>query len=115
MRFLCIYRPGSPESEAPPTAEEQAKMGKLIDEMSKAGVLLTFEGCMVSRFGAKVRVDGAKYSVTDGPFPETKEVVGGLAILQVKTKDEAVEWTKRFLAVAGEGESELRQLWDGPG
>ena len=61
-----------------------------------------------------MRLDGGKFSVTDGPFPETKELIAGFALLQVKSKPEAIEWTKRFLTVAGEGESEVRLLHDMP-
>ena len=115
MRFLCIYRPGTPESDVPPTHEEMNKMGKLIGEMAQAGVLLATEGCLPSSKGVRVRLDTAsKFTVTDGPFPETKELIAGFALLQVKTKAEAVEWCKRFLSVAGGGESEIRLLHDQP-
>jgi len=114
MRFLCIYRPGTPESDAPPTAEEMATMGKLIGDMAKAGVLLGAEGCLPSSAGARVSVESGEYSVTDGPFPETKELVAGFCLLQVKSKAEAVEWTKRFLAVVKTGVAEVRQLHDTP-
>jgi hypothetical protein len=114
MRFLCIYKPGTVESDAPPTEHERAAMGKLIEDMSKAGVLLAAEGCMTSSKGARVRIDAGKFSVTDGPFPETKELIAGFCMLQVKSKQEAIEWTKRFLSVTGEGVSELRQLHDMP-
>ena len=87
-----------------------AEMGKLIDEMTKAGVLLSTEGCQPSAKGARVRLSGGKVTVTDGPFTETKELVAGFAMIQVKSKDEAIEWTRRFLRVAGDGESEIRQL-----
>ena len=72
-------------------------MGKLIGDMHKAGVLLAAEGCLPSSKGSRVRLDGGKFSVTDGPFPETKELIAGFALLQVKSKPEAIEWTKRFL------------------
>jgi len=114
MRFLCIYRPGKPETDAPPTQQEISAMGKLIEEMTKAGVLLATEGCVSSKKGARVRIDAGKVTVTDGPFPETKELIGGFALIQVKSKAEAIEWTKRFLAVVGEGESEIRELYDAP-
>lgn len=114
MRFLCIYRPGTPEDEPPPTADEQAAMGKLIGDMAKAGVLLGAEGCMSSRFGTRVRLESGEYSLTDGPFPETKELISGFCLLQVKSKAEAIEWTKRFLALVKHGTSELRQLYDVP-
>ena len=114
MRFLCIYRPGTKETDAPPTQEEMAAMGKLMDDMRKAGVLLAAEGCLPSSKGARVRIDSDRFTVTDGPFPETKELIAGFCLLQVKTKAEAIEWTKRFLTVVGEGESEVRLLHDMP-
>ena len=112
MRFLSIYK--GVEPDRPPTEEEMAEMGKLIDEWAKAGKLLTTEGCLPSALGARVRLAAGKVSVTDGPFTESKEVVGGFAILQASSKEEAVELTKRFLAVAGDGECELRQLYEMP-
>ena len=114
MRYLCLYKPGSKEVETPPTAHEQEVMGKLIGDMAQAGVLLAVEGCMTSKSGARVRIDAGEFSVTDGPFAETKELIAGFCMLQVKTKEEAIEWTKRFLSVAGEGESEIRQLHEIP-
>jgi hypothetical protein len=114
MRFLCIYKPGTAESEAPPTPEEMSSMGKLIEDMMKAGVLLSFEGCQTSAKGARVNIDNGKFTVTDGPFPETKELIAGFCLMQVKTKAETVEWTKRFMAVVGEGQSEIRLLRDKP-
>jgi hypothetical protein len=89
-------------------------MGKLIEDMSKAGVLLAAEGCLPSSKGARVRIQAGELVVTDGPFPETKELIAGMCMMQCKTKAEAIEWTKRFLSVVGEGESELRQLHDTP-
>lgn len=115
MRFLCVYRPGTAESSAPPTEQEQASMGQLIGEMAKAGVLLAVEGCMHSSTGARVTIDASgRFDVTDGPFAETKELIAGLCLLQVKSKEEALVWTQRFLAAVGEGESEIRQLYDTP-
>lgn len=114
MRFLCVYRTAQPESDAPPSQQEMAAMGRLIEDMAKAGVLLTTEGCLPTSKGARVRVDSGAFTVTDGPFPETKELIQGFCMLQVKSKAEAVEWCKRFLNVVGEGESEIRQLHDFP-
>ena len=114
MRFLCVYRPGTAEPTAPPTEQEQATMGKLIGDMAKAGVLLAVEGCMHSSLGARVRIDGERFTVTDGPFAETKELIAGLCLLQVKSKAEALVWTQRFLSAAGEGACEIRQLYDEP-
>lgn len=109
MRFLCLYKPAKQEGQAP-THDEIAKMGALIEEMTKAGVLLSTEGCQPSVKGARIRRDNSKFTVVDGPFTEAKELVGGIAVIQVKSKAEAIEWTKKFLNVAGDGESEIRQL-----
>jgi hypothetical protein len=108
MRFLAIYR--TAETGLPPTTEQMMEMAALIEEMTKAGVLLATEGCQPSGQGVRVRRSGATLSVTDGPFTETKEIIGGFALLQASSKDDAIEWTKRFLKVAGDGESEIRQL-----
>jgi hypothetical protein len=108
MRYLAIYK--TEERDAPPSTEEMAAMGALIEEMSKAGVLLATEGCLPSAKGARVRRSGGTYTVTDGPFTETKELIAGFALMQVGSKDEAIAWTKRFLECAGDGESEIRQI-----
>jgi len=88
-----------------------AKMGKLVEEGMKAGWLLATEGCLPSALGARVRSSGGKLTVSDGPFTEAKEVVGGLAILEANSKEEAIKLAKNFLQVAGDGECELRQLF----
>jgi hypothetical protein len=110
MRFLSIYK--TAERAAPPTQEEMARMGKLIEEGMTAGWLLSTEGCLPSALGARVRSDNGKVTVSDGPFTESKELVGGLAILQVESKGEAIELARKFLVVAGGGECELRQLYE---
>jgi hypothetical protein len=89
-------------------------MGKLIDEHMKAGKLLATEGCLPSAHGARVRLSDGKVTVTDGPFTEAKEVVGGFAILEADSKEEAIELAKRFLDVAGDGECEVRELNEVP-
>ena len=109
MRFLSIYK--TAETNVPPTAEYMARMGKLIDEMTKAGTLIATEGCLPSALGARVRRSNGKMSVTDGPFVETKEVVGGFAILEARSKEEAIEMARTFLDVAGDGECEIRQIF----
>jgi hypothetical protein len=108
MRFLSIYK--AAETNVPPTTEEMAKMGQLIEEMTKAGTLLVTEGCLPTSKGARVRRSGGKVTVTDGPFTESKEVVAGFALLEANSKEEAIELTRRFLEVVGEGECELRQI-----
>ncbi|HEU4564880.1 MAG TPA: YciI family protein [Gemmatimonadaceae bacterium] len=113
MRFLSIYK--TVETNAPPTAEEMARMGELIEEATRAGWLIATEGCLPSALGARVRRSAEKVTVTDGPFAESKEVVAGFALLEAGSKEEAIELCRKFLAVAGEGECELRQLFEGEG
>ena len=110
MRFLSIYK--TVERGVPPTQEEMNKMGKLIEKGMKSGWLVSTEGCLSSSFGARVRLSNGNLTVTDGPFTEAKELVGGFAILKTNTKEEAIELAKQFLPVAGEGECELRQLYE---
>lgn len=111
MRFLCLYKSSKPEG-TPPTQQEMAEMGKLIEEQMKSGVLLATEGCLPSAKGARIRRSQGKFIVTDGPFTESKEVVGGFALIQAKSKEEAIEHVKRFLKVAGDGETEIRQVFE---
>ena len=110
MRFLSIYK--TRETGVPPTAEEMSRMGELIEEMTQAGVLLATEGCLPSARGARVRRAGDSYTVVDGPFTEAKEIVGGFALLEASSREHAIELTRRFLQVAGEGECEIRQLYE---
>jgi hypothetical protein len=112
MKFLSIYK--TVETGAFPTQQEMETMGKLIEEGMKAGYLLAVEGCMPSATGARVRLSNGDITVTDGPFTESKEIVGGLAILQANSKEEAIAHVKDFIKVAGDGECELRQLFEGP-
>ena len=112
MRFLSIYK--SVETNEPPSSQHMADMEKLIEEHTKTGALLATEGCLPTALGARVRRDGATVTVTDGPFTESKEVIGGFAILQAKSKAEAIELAKNFLAVVGEGECEIRQIFEAP-
>jgi hypothetical protein len=110
MRFLSIYK--TRERSVPPSAEEITRMGKLVEDGFKAGWLLATEGCLPTALGARVRLADNKISVTDGPFAETKEVVGGFAILKANSKAEAIQLTRDFLQFVGEGECELRQLYE---
>jgi hypothetical protein len=87
-------------------------MGNLVEEGMKAGWLLATEGCLPSALGARVRRSSGKITVTDGPFTEAKEIVGGLAILQATSKQEAIDLARNFLQVAGDGECELHQLYE---
>ena len=110
MRFLSIYK--SVERNTPPTQEEMAAMGKLIEEGRKKGWLLATEGCLPSSLGARVRKSSGKLTVKDGPFTESTEVVGGFAILKADSKEEAIQLAKDFLKHVGDGECELRQLYE---
>ncbi|HMJ60435.1 MAG TPA: YciI family protein [Bryobacteraceae bacterium] len=112
MKFLSMYK--TKETGVFPTNEEMAEMGKLVEAGMKAGFLLAVEGCMPSVSGARIRLSNSNLTVTDGPFTESKEIVGGLAILQANSKEEAIQHVKDFLKVAGDGECELRQLHEGP-
>ncbi|MFD7232362.1 YciI family protein [Streptomyces sp. NPDC059881] len=113
-RYLSMVRIN--ESEAPaegPSQELMERMGKLLDEMTKAGVMLDTAGLHPTSEGKRVTWSGGKLSVTDGPFTEAKEVVGGYAIIQAKDMDEAIEWTKRFLEIHEEHwnvTSEVREI-----
>jgi hypothetical protein len=111
MKFLCIYKPGKPEG-TPPTQDHMVKMGQLIEDWMKSGVLLATEGCLPTAKGARIRLSNGQFTVTDGPFTEAKEVVGGFALIRTKSREEAIEYTKKFLNVAGDGETEIRQIFE---
>ena len=112
MRFMVIVK-ANKESEAGvlPDQKVLAAMGKYNEELVKAGVMLAGEGLQASSKGARVRFEGpSKRTVIDGPFTETKELIAGFWLWQVKSKDEALEWLKR--APFQEGEVELRQVFE---
>ena len=112
MRFMMLYKPGR-ESNAPPSQEEMEAVGALIGEMASAGVLIATDGLQPSAKGARVTVTGGgNFTVTDGPFAETKELISGYAIVEARSKEHAVELAKRFLAVMGEGQCEVRLMQD---
>ena len=113
MRFMAVLRAvKDTEAGVPPSAELMAEMGKLMEEATKAGVLLATDGLHPSAKGARVQLSGGKLTVTDGPFAETKELIASYALLQVTSKDEAIQWTTRFLNVLGEGECDLYQVYE---
>jgi hypothetical protein len=115
MRFM-VMGIAKKESEGgpPPTPEAFAAMQKYNEELAKAGILLAAEGLTATSQGARVKFSGDERIVIDGPFAEAKEVVAGFTILQVKSKEEAIEWVKRAPNVSpnGEGEVEIRKLMD---
>jgi hypothetical protein len=108
MRYMSIYK--TVERATPPTQQEMAAMGALIEETMKTGELIETGGLQPSARGFRVRRSNGKIVVTDGPFTESKEVVGGYAIVEAKSKEDALRMTKRFLEVAGEGECEVRPM-----
>ena len=113
MRFISIFT--HEPSNRPPTEAEMANMGKLIEDGMKAGWLIATEGVHFGSTGVRVHKNAAgKVTVTDGPFAETKEVIGGYALLQAGSKDEIVNHTKRFLEVTGQGTCEIYQLYEMP-
>jgi hypothetical protein len=112
MRFMVIVK-ASEESEAGVLPDEKilSAMGKYNEELVKAGVMLAAEGLHPSSKGARVRFEGGKRTVIDGPFSETKELIAGFWLWQVKSKEEAVEWLKRA-PFDGGTEIELRQVFE---
>jgi hypothetical protein len=111
MRYLCIHRG---DETRPATPQLVENMGRLISEMTHAGVLVATEGCQPSVKGMRVRRTNGTVTVTDGPFTETKEIIGGFALIDVASKAEALEWTRRFLDVVGDGETEVRLIHGEP-
>jgi hypothetical protein len=114
MRFMILVK-ATKDSEAGVIPSEQLlrEMGKFNEELAKAGVLLAGEGLHPSSKGARVRFSGAKRAVIDGPFAETKELVAGYWMWQVKSKEEAIEWVKRCPnPMPGESEIEIRQVFE---
>ena len=111
MRFMILVK-ASRDSEAGvmPSQQLLADMGKFNEELAKAGVLLAADGLQASSKGARVKFSGGQTIVTDGPFAETKELVAGFWIWQVKSKEEAIEWLKR--APFEDTEVEIRQLFE---
>ncbi len=114
MRFMVIYKDNKDsEPGALPDPQLMADMNKYIDELINAGVLLTYDGLHPSSKGARVHFSGKDRTVTDGPFAETKELVAGFMILQVKSLEEAIEWVKRSPnGDADESEIEIRQVFE---
>jgi hypothetical protein len=119
MRFMTIVK--SAETSAPPPQGLIDAIGKLGQEAASKGVMVEMGGLLPTAMGGRVRLAGGRLTVTDSPFTEAKEVVGGYAVYAVRSKAEALEWAKRFMALHQEhwkdweGEVEVRQLYDPPG
>ncbi|WP_407287889.1 YciI family protein [Streptomyces sp. BP-8] len=118
MRFMMLLK--IDENDVPdggPSPELMEEMGKLLDEMTKAGVLLDTAGLAPTAQSTRLHLSGGKITATDGPFTEAKEVIGGYALIQAASKEEAVEWATRFLRVHGDEwtlTSEIRQVEEPP-
>jgi hypothetical protein len=120
MRFMMIVKAGKDyEAGKPPPPELMAVVAKEAEELTKAGIMLETGGLLPSRMGARVRVGQGKMTVTDGPFAESKELIGGFAVMQVASKQEAIELGRRFMQLHAdvlgpeyEGELEIRQMFE---
>jgi hypothetical protein len=116
MKFMTLVK-GAENAGPPPQALMDA-IGRLGMEAGQSGVMVDMGGLLPSAVGVRVRVAKGKLTITDGPFTEAKEVVGGFAIYSVGSREEAIEWTRRFMEVhrehwpEWEGETELRQIWE---
>lgn len=118
MRYMIIVK-ATPQSETgvfpPNMAELMAVMGTFHEELARAGVLLDASGLQPSSQGWRIRYDGKERKVIDGPFTESKELIAGYTLIQVRSRDEALEWTRRFPNPVGEGmaaEIEVRRLYE---
>ncbi len=105
MQYLVYGTDPNPQAAPPPTPEIMEKMAKLTEDGFKAGVLVATGGLAAQ--GTRVRRTNGSYTVTDGPYIELKELTGGWALIETKTLEEAIEWTKRFRDIIGDGESEI--------
>lgn len=110
MKFLMTY--AADPNAAPPSPEKMAEIGRLTAEMMQKGVVLMTGGLQRPSRGTHVRFSGGKFSVTDGPFPETKELIDGFALIQAKSRQEALELASDFMKVAGDGTGEVLQVFD---
>jgi hypothetical protein len=111
MRYLGYTLGDESVPIPPPSPNLMEEMGKFVEEATKAGVLLATGGLAPTSEGTKVTYLNGEFTVVDGPFAEAKELIGGWALMEVRDKDEAIEWTKRFLTVVGEGESTIRPVY----
>lgn len=111
MRFMMMTTNDPNEPMSPPTPEMYAEMGKLIEEMSKAGILLATGGLEATP--TLIKSKGGKVNVVDGPFTEAKEAVVGFALIETKSREEAIEFSKRFWQVAGDGQGKIYEVFGG--
>lgn len=113
MKFMLMFKPDKdPQPGVSACKSYLPEMARLIDQYKKAGVLLSTEALLPSESGARIHFAGGKLPVVDGPFAEAKELIAGFAIVEVKSKPEAIEIARQFLRVAGEGECDVRQVFE---
>jgi len=113
MRILGLLKADKDsEAGAPPSRELMERMGTFVEEITKAGVMLASHGLQPTSKGKRVRLAKGKMTVIDGPITESKELIASYALFQVDSMDEAIKWTTRFLEVLGEGECELRPIYE---
>lgn len=110
MKFLMIY--DSDPKAPPPTPEQMRALGEFTTKMIASGVVKMTGGIVRPSKGTEVRLSGGKFSVTDGPFPETKELIDGYAIVEAQSREEAIELSRQFMEIAGEGRGQLLRLFD---
>lgn len=111
MRFLMYTLGDDSVPFPPPTPELMEEMGKFMQEAIQAGALLATGAMSPTAEGITLRLEGDKFTVTDGPYAESKELIGGWALVQAASKEEAIGWAERFLRIAGGGESRIRQVY----
>jgi hypothetical protein len=109
MKYLMTY---ASNSKAPPSPETMAAIGKFGKEMTEAGVLLMTGGLVRPNSGTRVALSAGKFSVTDGPYAETKELIDGFALIRANSMEEAIEHARAFMTVAGDGEGEVLKVFD---
>ncbi len=110
MKFLMTYA-ADPRS-TPPTPEHMMAIGKFSEEMAKSGILLMTGGLVRPSKGTQVRMAGGKFTVTDGPYAESKELIDGFALVETRSKQEALDVCERFMKIAGDGNGELLQVFE---
>ena len=108
MKYLLTYQ----GNDRNPTPEKMAAIGQFGYEMTKKGVLLMTGGLLRPNNGTKLKFEGGKHTVTDGPFPESKELIDGFALIRADSKQEAIELGQKFMSIAGEGEAEVLEVFD---
>jgi hypothetical protein len=110
MKFLVTY---VQSSKTPPTPEHMAAIEKFSKDLAASGALLMTGGLQRPTNGTQIKLAAGKFTATDGPFAETKELIDGFALVQTKSREEAIELARRFMKVAGDGEGEILQVYDG--